>query len=310
MKKAFLILAALAMLVGPVLAEDASVLPAGVLRTTFAYINSASDQAFDEDGEKVDSMESKINALGVAFEYGVTDQITAAIQWTPAWIFSSELEVSDKAHVNGLGDLFVGAKILIVGSNGFVPNEQFRFSFAPGMIIPLDNPDWDEEFENMMAGDDFKAGSLSKQTFAFGFRAYFDWILSEMFFVNLYNESIFYLPVEKEVLTPFGVSPELEFKYGPQFTFELEPNFRYPISEAVRLSAGLPFTLVMNGESEVEGTKQDDAGHVLSVNPSISAFIMTVIPLELKASYSLPLLGKSAGAGNTFALQLKTFVKF
>ena len=59
MKKAFLILAALAMLVGPVLAEDASVLPAGVLRTAFAYINSASDQAFDDDGEKVDYMEMK-----------------------------------------------------------------------------------------------------------------------------------------------------------------------------------------------------------------------------------------------------------
>lgn len=196
MKKAFLILAALAMLVGPVLAEDASVLPAGVLRTTFAYINSASDKAFDDDGKKQDSMETKINALGVAFEYGVTDQITAAVQWTPAWVFSSELEFSDKANINGLGDLFVGAKILIVGDKGFIPNEKFRFSFAPGMLIPLDNPDWDKELENAMAGDDFKFASPSNQAFALGFRAYFDWVLNEMFFVNLYNESIFYLPAE------------------------------------------------------------------------------------------------------------------
>lgn len=107
------------------------------------------------------------------------------------------------------------------------------------------------------------------------------------------------------------ISAEAEVKYGPQLTFELEPNFRYSVSEAVRLSAGLPFTLVMNGEDEVEGAKQDNAGHILSVNPSVSAFIMTVIPLELKASYSLPLLGKNVlSAGNTFALQLKTFVKF
>lgn len=308
MRKVLILLLALTIL-APVFADDAKILPKGVFRTYFVFASDTADKAYDEDGDKQDTEEISSLSLGVAVEYGVTDQITAAMQWTPAYIFSSSIEGMDTANFNGLMDLFVGAKAQILGPEGFVPNEAMRFALALGVMIPLDNPDWEEEFDNMIGGDDFKISSPSNQAFGLGFRLYFDYILSEMFFLNLYNETIFYLPTEQASV--FAPTTEVEYKYGYKATFELEPHFEYPLGDAVTLNAGLPATFVMTPETEADGVGMDNAAYILKLNPSVSAFVVTpILPIEVKASYAFPLLGKNTSASSTLVFQLKAYLKF
>lgn len=315
MRKVLTLLLVLAIL-APAFADDAKVLPKGVLRLTFVFASNSFDQTYDSGGEAQDAPKVTALALGTALEYGVTDQISAAVQWAPAYVVSSTLESvaplpfdPSKANVNGLADLFVGAKILILGANGFVPNDMFRLAFAPGVLIPLDNPNWTEEIANATGGDDYKVQSPSNRALGLGFRAYFDWILNEMFYVNFYNQTIFYLPVTKDEIAHAGT--DLEYKYGYKLTFEVEPHFDYSFSDKVSVSAGVPVTLTMTPESEVENpVLNSDASQLLTVSPSASVFVMAFMPFELKAGYTLPLLGKNANAASTLAIQLKTFLKF
>lgn len=322
MRKLLTLLLVLAIL-APAFADDAKVLPKGVFRTYFVFASDASDQAYGSDGEKQDSAEMSSLSLGVAVEYGVTDQISAAIQWTPAYIFNSKIDPSPLAggippfvpplpgdvNFDGLADLFVGAKVQILGPDGFVPNEAMRFALALGALIPLDNPDWDEETTAALGGDDYKISSPSNQAVGLGFRLYFDYILSEMFFLNLYNETIFYLPTEQaSILAP---TTEVEYKYGYKATFEFEPHFEYPLGDGFTVSAGLPATFVMTPEVVEDGVGDGLPTYILKLNPNVSAFIMTpILPIEVKASYAFPLLGKNTSASSTLVFQLKAYLKF
>lgn len=318
MRKVLTLLLVLTIL-APAFADDAKVLPKGVFRTYFVFASDSSDEAYDPDGEKQDSAEMSSLSLGVAVEYGVTDQISAAVQWTPAYIFNSKIDPSPLSgapfflpgdvNFDGLADLFVGAKAQILGPDGFVPNEALRFALALGVMIPLDNPDWDEETTAALGGEDYKISSPSKQAIGLGFRLYFDYILSKMFFLNLYNETIFYLPTEQAgILTP---TTEVEYKYGYKATFEFEPHFEYPLGDGFTVSAGLPATFVMTPESKEDGVGMDDAAYILKLNPNVSAFIMTpILPIEVKASYAFPLLGKNQSASSTLVFQLKAYLKF
>ena len=314
MKKFLVLLLVLAAL-APAFADDAKVLPKGVLRLTFVFASNSFDQSYDPDGEAQNSDYGKVTALalGTALEYGVTDQIAAAVQWTPAYVISSSFEndpvPTSDANANGLADLFIGAKVQVIGANGFIPNEMIRLAFAAGALVPLDNPDWPGEVAKALSAEDYKASSPSNQAMGLGFRAYFDWVLSKMFYLNLYNQSIFYLPVTKSQFNPFDTT-EHEYKYGYKLTFETEPHFDYSFSDKVSLSAGVPVTFTMTPEVVVDGTGNGKPTHILTVSPSASVFVMAFIPFELKAGYTLPLLGKNADAASTLVFQLKTFLKF
>lgn len=315
MKKALFILLALALL-APAFADDAKVLPAGVFRTSFVFARNAYDQAYDADGDLIPNPGvGAVSALtlGAAIEFGITDQITGALQWTPAYVISSSFENNPygtgELNANGFMDLFVGAKLQILGAKGFIQNETFRLAFAPGVLIPIpDNTDWLAEAAKIGGAEDIKIASPSDQAIGLGFRAYFDYVISKMFFVNLYNQTIFYLPVNLTSLS----SPvtEEEYKYGYKLTFEVEPHFDYSFSDKVSVSAGVPLTLTMKPESTVDGATLDPASHILTVSPSASIFVMAFIPFELKAGYTLPLLGQNTSAASTLVLQLKTFLKF
>ncbi len=316
MKKFLVLLLVLAAL-APAFADDAKVLPKGVFRLSFVFARNSYDQNYNGDGELVANPAGEVAALalGTAIEFGVSDQITAAVQWTPAWVFSSSLENVANANANGLADLFVGAKIQIMGANGYIPNETFRLSFAPGVLIPLDNPDWDAEVANAIGGDEFKISSPSIQALGLGFRAYFDWVLSKMFFLNFYNQTIFYMPVTKSAFVPGApptVAPEMEYKYGYKLTFEAEPHFDYSFSDKVSVSVGVPVTFTMGPQLEIDGTPSatNPEYYILSASPSASVFVMAFMPFEFKAGYTLPILGQSTSAPSTLVLQLKTFLKF
>jgi hypothetical protein len=229
----------------PLFADDALMIPQNVVR--FRVIPSATfgSQTFDDEGEKQDGFiigdSGQLYNLSFALEYGVTDWVTAALQWTPGWLFASNFDEpsSDQLVYKGLNDLFVGAKVQIVGEDAPVVNEQHRFAVALGAIAPLSTYDPEEEAENLAKGDDYRPSRTGKDVWGFGTRLYYDFVINESFFVNLYNETILYPEQELET---FPTGDEVKYKYGYDLTFELEPQYQTMVSDGLRLGVGLPFT--------------------------------------------------------------------
>jgi len=342
MKRVLVALLLVAMMV-PAFADDASVLPAGVVRAYLVGANNSFDQAYDADGKLQDADKVTVMNIGGAIELGATDQISAAIQWAPGWNVTSEVENNDLVSLEGPLDLFVGAKALILGPSGYIPNDMFRFSAATGVMIPLTKTDWTAEAENLLTDKEFSQGSGSKETLGLGWRLYFDYIFNDMFFINLYNETIFYPETETNDLTTAAtqyqtaagkasaqsivIDPATGVKdytvtYGYKATFEVEPQFTYPVSDTLDVKVGVPFNYTMSPEYSFEydliavgalsastGETVVEAKSLLKVSPSFSAFLKAPLPVEFKVGYSLPLLGENDYAASTLVLQAKFYAK-
>jgi hypothetical protein len=153
----------------------------------------------------------------------------------------------------------------------------FRFSVAPGLIIPMPGPNFADEVKKLGTDDDITFSSMDKHVFAAGARFYFDYIVNRYLFVNVHNETIFY-PVRQDLnrdspnlaaaklLIPAGVYAGLiaqgvpeanaqglsgmvandlanasgNINYQYRMTFEIEPVFTYPVADGINLSFGLP----------------------------------------------------------------------
>ncbi|WP_319476017.1 hypothetical protein [Marispirochaeta aestuarii] len=323
MKKLALLLLALAIVI-PAFADDAKVLPAGVLRTTISAAYNMFDESYDEDGDKVDAATGKTSIfnLGGALEYGATDQITIALQWAPGYNVYSSIDdapgpvPNEDGDLNGPLDLFIGAKAQFLGPNGFVPNDQMRFAAAAGVLVPLKSTDWEESAENyLVANDDYNMGSGSKEVIGIGFRLYYDYLVNKNFFVNLYNETIFYPEQEtntfRNALAQYPTVEDVDIAYGYRATFELEPVYTHPVNEKLDITGSLPFNYVMTPDYEIDGTEQDDsATSFLKMTPYVAAFFKTTMPFELKAGYSIPLMGKNNSVASTVVFQFKSYLKF
>jgi hypothetical protein len=316
MKKIALTLAVLFALSGAAaIADDALVLPAGVIRITTAFSYAMADKEYDVDGEEQDMAAAlTVMNVGAALEFGVNDWISAAVQWAPGFNVSSEFEDMD-AKVNGPYDIFAGAKIQVVGPKAPVANEMFRFAFAPGVKIPLPGANFEDEVENVMNGDEFIAQDPDKHALGLGARLYADAVLTDMFFINLYSEFIYYLEktdAEFMAFTPFPVVAKADLGYGYSLKLELDPHFEMMVSDGMKLSASVPATYTMTPDKEVDGEAQDDtASSSLNIGPNASMFFMkSPIPFELKLQYFLPLMGTNTQKLSTFSIQGKVYLKF
>jgi hypothetical protein len=302
-----------------VFADDALVLPKGVIRVRAAGAYTMASQEFDKDGEKTDlagGEELTMFNVGGAIEYGVVEGVNAAVQWIPGYVVSSEFKEADTAHLNGPFDVFIGAKVQILGDQGLVQkNDTMRLAAALGFIAPLPGADFGKEADNALAGDDFIAANVDKHQWALGARGYFDYVINKMFFVNLYSEFIKYFKADQKFLafTPFPTELEAEFDYGYQLTLELEPHFETPLSEGFKLSAGLPLTYVTSPKFKVDGTEQDDTDTFsLNIRPYVSVFMTKIaLPVEVEIGYLYPLAGKNvAYANSALTFQVKAYAKF
>ncbi|GHV86111.1 hypothetical protein AGMMS50230_17190 [Spirochaetia bacterium] len=343
MKKLTAVTVLLLVLGAAVFAEDAKVMPMMVGRVYAAPTYAFALGAYDKDGtyKKFPSGSVKVFNLGFAVEYGVIDWITAAVQWAPGWTVWSDLEaVSGRkdSNTNGVADLFVGAKIQLVGEKAPVKTPMFRLSIAPGVIIPLPGPDFAKE-TTKAPSEKATLQSMDNHAFAAGARVYFDWIINKSFFINLYNETLFY-PIAQDlakagpdlaimkIRTPFtNATGEVKYKY--KLTFELEPVYTMAIADGISFSAGLPvnFKYVPAYDYSISsgtGSALMDAAALttfktnfarldpaltLSVKPNVSVFFTkTPLPLEFKLQYGLPVWGKNVGAAqHQVTLQIKAY---
>jgi hypothetical protein len=325
----------LAALVLPLFADDALVMPAHVIRTYLVGVYANTAKAYDNDGKKqdlpngIDSI--KAFNLGAAVEYGINDWVTAAVQWVPGYNISSTIDGTgmDKATLADTADLFVGTKLQIVGPKAPVQNESIRFAFAPGVKIPLSKHDYEKEADNAKKGDNFLLSSADKHLFGIGGRGFFDYVVNEMVFLNLYSQFIYYpgsikavdysLEGYKTVAgTQFKTSDtsyDPSFKLGYDFTLEFEPHFNKMLNEGIEFEAGLPFTYTASPALNVSDDTYDvyadtNASHLLTMGPNVSLFFQkTFIPLELELGYTFPLLGKNDTASDMLLLELKAYAK-
>lgn len=312
------VLLLLAVLALPAFADDALVLPAGVLRLYAVPVYAWISQQYDNNGTAQDIPgQEKIQVfnLGFAAEYGALDWLTAAVQWTPGWYAWSDISTTPappyKMNVNGVDDLFAGAKIQILGEKGLVQNEMLRFAVAPGVKIPLPDVDWNAQQQNAGSGKDTTVLSLAKHAWGFGARGYFDYVINEMFFVNLYSEFIYYL--ERKGASSLAAYPgTFDVNWGYDLTVEVEPQAKFTITDGIRLGAGVPLTFVTTPKIKINGTEQANTDtNLLSLRPNVSVFFMKFfVPIELKAQYSLPLYGKNTFAVSAFDVELRTYLKF
>jgi len=304
-------------------ADEALVLPQGVLRVRVTGAYTMATQAFDADGEKVDitvapfpGVVDTVNTfnIGASVEYGIVKGVNIAVQWLPGYILYSKLDSTalDKASLNGAFDIFAGAKVQILGDQGLVKkleNETMRFAAAAGAIIPVPGADWEEETTNLSGGKDFLLRDADRHAWGIGGRAYFDYVVNEMFFVNLYSEYIKFLKVDAGKLG--APTPEQEYDYGYRLTLEAEPRFERNIATDIQLKVGLPVTYKTNPEVEVGGTAVTDTdSYTLDIRPYAALFVRKrPLPLELEVGYRYPLAGKNGAANSAITFQLKAYYR-
>ncbi len=303
----------------PIFADDAKVMPAGVGRFYLVPTYSFASGEYLDDGEYKEADETaKLFLLSAALEFGITDWITAAVQWTPGYILWSDTGVvlpppfgfNNEVIVKGAYPLFAGAKFQIIGENAPVKNDQFRVAAALGAQIPMPTPDWEEQFDNYLAGDEVIIPdayiTAAKPVYGIGARGYADYIFNENVYFNFYTEYIKYFEREFD-LEGFG---ETTYNFGHKLTLELEPRYTTNIAEGVNFEAGLPLTTVMTPESEVDDVGMDDDSYTFKIGPSAKFFFTkTPLPIELKAGYQLPLFGKNAVAQHAAYLQARVYFK-
>ncbi|MFW5807373.1 MAG: hypothetical protein ACOCWU_06865 [Spirochaetota bacterium] len=277
MRKALVVLLVFVM-VAPLFADDAKVLPSGVLRIYTVPVGSFLTGTWDEDGEltanKSDDDDSQpdgmIFSLGGAVEYGVTDQISAGFQWTPVYNFLKEADAASPDGVDGeplfggLNSLDIGAEVQILGNQGYVSNEKMRVSITPGMVVPMPTRDWKAEGKATADGDDFVSPGAEPLTqFAFGGLFNFDYVVTDEFFVNVFAETRYRLPrtvdytdyyneASKDAVGGEDVVDKYELEYGSNVFFEtgLDLNYELPVSDSVQVNFGLPARFTLNTPRE------------------------------------------------------------
>ena len=322
MKKALVVLL-LAAFVVPAFADDAITLPQGVMRTRVIPSMTIVNQVFDDSGDRQDTVIAApglgtassvtLYTLSFAVEYGITDWLTAGVQWVPGWRFASNIDFetlapNDNVVSTGVSDLFVGAKMQILGPRALVPNQQVRFAVTPGIKIPLSSYDNESETDNFAAGDDFRLSGTDRGAFGLGGRLAFDYLITPDFYINVYNQSTFFLETEKDL--SFG-APDVKVQYGPELIFEVEAAYSMDLGGGIRLGLGLPVTYQWTGETKIEGTGADDVAWTFGVGPNVSLFFTQwALPMEFELGYSVALMGENANAANTISLQIKNFLRF
>jgi hypothetical protein len=324
--KKFLVALLFAALVLPIFADDAMVLPTGVFRITTAPSFASESKAYDSSGKLKDTNAFWANNLGLALEYGANDWISAAIQWAPGWTYASHISGTNDANLNGVYDMFAGAKFQIVGEKAPVQSDTMRFAVATGLVVPFSGPNYADQAKNAAKGDAYTVINDDHHVLGLGGRGYFDYIFTKFFYVNLYTQFIDY-PVkgnyEDASLLNYetaqfikgmgglaGPTPS-KIDYGYNFTFETEPTFLYPVYDWVSLGGSLPIDFKCAPDQKVDGTAVGHTGWTTwTINPTLEAFFTTAFPVDLKLQYLIPLAGTNTQATSAFAIQVKTFLKF
>jgi hypothetical protein len=305
MKKALVLLLLVAM-VAPVFADDAKVLPQGVARIRIIPVLATTAGSYDDSGDLTDNKDGAgdrmpdkgIWALGGALEYGITNQISMGLRWTPVYQFMADADVTGSddfdVQTGGLEHADLGAEIQIIGEQGYVSNDLMRFSVTPGVAIPMPvTTDWAAEGKNVVSQSDFiLPTSLNTTEAQLGLLLNFDYVIDDTFEVNLFTEGRyrfartrdvkdFYNGLVEEAASLSDAYSTYDIEFGPSILWEagIEPKASFPLSDVLRLDAGLTtkFTLQTAQDRTTtvalsSPTATETVGGVLDAQPTLEGF--------------------------------------
>ncbi len=285
MKRLVVIALLVAILAPAVFADDALVLPQGISRLTFVPILGFVNGAWDEDGDHTDNEDDArdglpdevVFAFGGAYEYGLTNQVSLGLQWAPAYQFASDADATGSddydAQAQGFEHIDLGAEIQILGEQGYIPHQMFRFSVTPGIGIPLPGyGDWESAGEDFAAQKDAPIpDSVNRSEFQAGVLVNFDYIITEIFEVNLFTEGRYRFPRTYDVADFYNafvagvaagtpgfngedVYDSYDLVYGGHtyWEFGMEPKAKIPLSETFRLDLSVTGLFALQTAQEVE----------------------------------------------------------
>jgi len=254
-------------------AQDARVMPAGTGRFNIMPSFSFATGERDAGGnfERFGSVQERLFNLGFGADLGVLDWLTVSAHWFPGWVARSD----ENTVTNNVSELFVGAKIQLLGEKAPFTSGEFRFAVNPGVYVPL----------------------ITDQAFAFVTRFYFDWIFNRNFFVSLTNETMIF-PGNQDFADAGPDFAHIRGNANYSLRFGLGSTFTAPITEGIDLTVGLPASYRYLPYPQ----------HSLGVNPHVSFFFRnTALPLELKLQYYFPLWGRDTRARHDASLLFRIY---
>jgi len=330
MKKTLLLLAAV-LFVSPAFAGDASVLGRGFLSLMTVPVYYWYSGEYDEDGEYRDLGDGELStnyaSLGLAASYSPLDWVGISALWVPGVTLASEVDVdlgsTSGADIAGISNLSLGAAFQLIGSKAPINSERFRFTLTPGVKIPINNVDFEEQYENYLAGDDVTVVNLDKRVIGLTGKASLDYVISAKWFVDLTVKGAYYpgkvdykdysfanYGTYKYKKLLFGVDDNPEMTYGSEFAVEIDPHFSTFLGLNAIFSLNCPLAFEYVGDTTMDGESQDDANWLLSAIPGVSVvFIKTPVPLVVALNYGQPLAGSKVAASHTLFAYLGVVLK-
>ena len=313
-------------------ADHAKVLPKNVGRLYFTPTYQWGNKAFDNDGSRGSTGRPiEMFNLGLALEHGVTNWVTAALQWTPGSNIFSDVAFGTPASagLKDMGDLFAGAKIQIIGAQAPVRSEVTRFAFAVGFKAPLTSgPDFTKEYVKMATGEDFTVSKIDKHALGAAWRLYYDYLFTKKFYLNFYNETVIYIKkgdLKNYDLTAGGIINSLggggNVNYGYDLTFEVDPDYTFEIAPNTDLEIHLPINYKTTPKPEFDlyggaagaiAALESGAfdSRILTARPTVGIFFKRwALPIEFKLSYYAPVWGKNTNANNTINAQIRIYYR-
>ncbi|MFP3043388.1 hypothetical protein LQZ19_16360 [Treponema primitia] len=236
----------------------------------------------------------RVFSTALTLGYGILDWISAEARWKPGWTIASNAEFeiayelnndgtkilsNASLNANDLSDIFLEAKIQIIGEKAPIQSSRWRFTLGPEIKIPLPGTDFEEQFNKAGTADTLTVLNGDNHVFGLGSRVYTDYRITRHFAINLSGEFLYYLGKNKlkdssfleymaariekkrllvEIANSGGdetaqkaeaakvENTDEEVGYGYDLSVELEPAFTIPLGADMVLSAGLPVQFKFN----------------------------------------------------------------
>jgi hypothetical protein len=292
----------LAIVILPIHANDATTMAPGMLRITQSTLFMLLPGEFDANGSyrAYKAKEGFIRALnfGLGLELGLNDWITGGLQWVPGvtvWSSRDDLPPMDKATLNGLFDLLIGAKFQLVGLKAPLRHERLRLTLSPYLMLPLPGPDWKKETENLFASKSFVSADTDLHAWALGGRFNADLLIAQPFFIALFGDAALYAPVEKAALLSGPLTDgtgKNKYEYSFTFEFGLEPQYSLELG-GLALTAGLPLKMAIIPRYARDGATAPVGTQELTIEPRVLVQLPQLgLPLEAELSYGFPIAGR------------------
>ncbi len=282
------------------------------------------------------------------FDIGVTDKISARL-WFP-YYFKKETRITFYPPINaeeyfwyqtimgtqdlppnvlvernakGLGDMLIGFKHQILGSNDM--ERGFRFAWTTGLRLPT-SEDWDPVTDPY--GDRLDDGQMDV-----GIWLYLDYVINKNLYINLFTKYEHQMPGKQKINPndylswPFlaaggpydEVAVEVDYEPGTYMYVELEPHWKIPLKEKTNLELLLSFGYekeeagVYKFPDSLTATELDleDDWEFTTITPTftIESWDTNAVPFEFEMKYSYAYAGKKYPVFNKFQFILKIYTK-